>query len=178
MSGVRSPHLPPFPLGCGPRSNFGRPAPPVPFSSRGAPAGCGFVTSELPGTSSNPEDCMHLAVWRARRNGRRPAASVSLAETASVFDREAGRMTIYFRLGASDAAALEALREVRRAMIQEEWAPGLPPGEPPFAEAEFSAYGVHWEIAIGEQAASRKKIQPLVARANRRLEDASSAPAF
>jgi hypothetical protein len=119
---------------------------------------------------------MQLAVWRARRNERRP--SVSLTETASVLDREAGRMTIYFRLNASDPAALEALRDARRVMIREEWVLGLQPGEPQFAEAEFSPYGVHWEIAIGEQAACREKIQTLVARANRRLQDVTSTPAF
>src|SRR5262245_15631006 len=94
---------------------------------RGHSAGCGFVTSELRTARRGwqEEECMQLAVWRAWRNERRPAVSVSLAETASVVDREAGRMTIYFRLGASDAAGLEALRDARRAMIREEWALGL-----------------------------------------------------
>ena len=49
-------------------------------------------------------------------------------------------------------------------------------GEPAFAEAEFSPYGVHWEIAIGEQAACREKIRTLVARANRRLEEDARQP--
>ena len=121
---------------------------------------------------------MQLAVWRARRNGRRQAVSVSLTETASVMDREAGRMTIYFRLNASDPAGLEALRDARRVMIREEWNLGLQPGEPAFAEAEFSPYGVHWEIAIGDQAACREKIRTLVARANRHLEDAAAGEIY
>jgi hypothetical protein len=118
---------------------------------------------------------MHLAVWRARRTeGTLPGLSIALAEGAPQVDRTAGTATLHYRLEAGGPARLEALRETRRAMIREEWTLGLEPGEPSLAEAIFSAQGVQWEIPIGEQNRCRETLQTLVARANRRLEDAAA----
>ena len=120
---------------------------------------------------------MRLALWRARDTARlRPAASIALNETAAVLDRDAGRMALRFRLEDVDGARLEVLRDARRAMIREEWTRGLEPGEPSLAEADFTVHGVHWEIPIGEQASCRQRLRTLVARANRRLEDAAARP--
>ena len=120
---------------------------------------------------------MRLALWRARDTARlRPAASITLNETAAVLDRDAGRMALRFRLEDVDGARLEALRDARRAMIREEWTRGLEPGEPSLTEADFTVHGVHWEIPIGEQAGCRQRLRALVARANRRLEDAAARP--
>lgn len=120
---------------------------------------------------------MRLSLWRARDTTRlRAAASISLHETAAILDREAGSMMLRFRLEEVDGARLEALREARRAMMREEWTRGLEPGEPSLAEADFTTHSVHWEIPIGEQASCRQKLVTLIARANRRLEDAASRP--
>jgi hypothetical protein len=120
---------------------------------------------------------MLLSVWRTRLSTRpRPAATVSLKEAAAVVDRVAGRMALSFRLDATGAQRLEALREARRAMIREEWTLGLEPGEPSLADADFSAHAVHWDVPIGEQATCRQKLRRLVVRANRRLEDAAARP--
>jgi hypothetical protein len=120
---------------------------------------------------------MVLSVLRTRLSTRpRPAVTVSLNETAAVVDREGGRLALYFRLEPPDAKRLDAVRDARHAMIQEEWTLGLEPGEPSLAEANFTRHGVHWDVPIGEQATCRRKLRTLVARANRRLEDAAARP--
>jgi hypothetical protein len=116
---------------------------------------------------------MDLAGWRARGTaGRARRSPIALTEAAPETNREAGTTTLHFRLQASGAARLEALREARRDMIREEWTRGLEDGEPSLAEAVFSAVGGFWEVPIGEQQICREKLRTLLTRANRRLEDA------
>jgi hypothetical protein len=106
---------------------------------------------------------------------------ISLAEigpSVSEVDREAGITTLQFRLSGNDAVRLEALRETRRAMIREEWTRGLEEGEPSLAEAMFSIRGIFWDVPLGERQRCREKLETLILRANRRLEQARAPRAL
>jgi len=116
---------------------------------------------------------MRLAVWRSRRSERlSPGVSIALTELAAGIDREGGTTALHFRVTGSDAAGLEALRETRRAMIREDWTLGLEDGEPSLADASFTSHDVYWDVPLGERQRCREKIQALVVRTNRRLEQA------
>ena len=116
---------------------------------------------------------MRLAVWLSRRSERlSPGVSIALTELAAGIDREGGTTALHFRVTGSDAAGLEALRETRRAMIREDWTLGLEDGEPSLADASFTSHDVYWDVPLGERQRCREKIQALVVRTNRRLEQA------
>src|SRR5262245_41115 len=118
---------------------------------------------------------MNLSAWKTRSTRRATSGSkISLAEigpSISDAEREAGTTTLQFRLNGSDAARLEALRETRRTMIREEWTRGLEAGEPSLAEAMFSIHGIFWDVPLGERQRCREKLEMLIQRANRRLEE-------
>ena len=118
---------------------------------------------------------MQVAVWNARR--RVPsfvaAAPVRVAEITAPADRRPGpdgTTTLAYRLAANGSEQLEALRDARRAMIREEATRGLDEGEPSLAEAAFSATAIFWEVAFGELARCRGKLDDLVRRANGLIE--------
>lgn len=116
---------------------------------------------------------MRLAVWRSRRSERLLSkVSMSLTEVAAGIDRDQGTTALHFRLTGSDAAGLDALRETRRAMIREDWTLGLEDGEPSLADAVFTPHDVYWDVPLGERQRCRERVQALVVRANRRLEQA------
>jgi len=114
---------------------------------------------------------MNMQAWQARRNERRfaPRFPIRFAEVPAPAPEArpaSGTTTIWFRLGPSDAAGLEAVRDARRAMIREDRTVGLEDGEPSLAEAVFSASGVLWEVPVGELARCREKLALLQRRAN------------
>jgi hypothetical protein len=114
---------------------------------------------------------MRLAVWRSRRSERLlPGVSISLTEVAAGVDREGGTTALHFRVTGSDARGLDALRETRRAMIREDWTLGLEDGVPSLADAVFTSHDVYWDVPLGERQRCRERVQALVVRANRRLE--------
>ena len=116
---------------------------------------------------------MRLAVWRSRRSERLLSkVSMSLTEVAAGIDRARGTTALHFRVTGGDAAGLDALRETRRAMIREDWTLGLEDGEPSLADASFTSHDVYWDVPLGERQRCRERIQTLVARTNRRLEQA------
>ena len=116
---------------------------------------------------------MRLAVWRSRRSERLLSkVSMSLTEVAAGIDREGGTTALHFRVTGGDSAGLDALRETRRAMIREDWTLGLEDGEPSLADASFTSHDVYWDVPLGERQRCREKIQTLVVRTNRRLEQA------
>ena len=85
-------------------------------------------------------------------------------------------VTLRFRLLSAGDRGLEALRYARRAMLREEWTRGLLEGEPSLEDAVFTASSVSWSVPLEAIAASRAKLEELVARANRALVEMSSAP--
>jgi hypothetical protein len=118
---------------------------------------------------------MKTGAWSGR--GISTSSKISLAEIGPPFtgtDPVAGTTTLQFRLDGNDSARMEALRETRRAMIREEWTRGLEAGEPSLAEAMFSIHGVFWDVPLGERQRCREKLESLIERANRRLEQAPS----
>ncbi len=116
---------------------------------------------------------MRLGVWRSRRSERLlQGVSISVTEVAAGVDREGGTTALHFRVTGSDAAGLDVLRETRRAMIREDWTLGLEDGEPSLADAMFTSHDVYWDVPLGERQRCREKIQALVVRTNRRLEQA------
>ncbi len=86
-----------------------------------------------------------------------------------------GTITLRFRLTAADPRSLEALRYARRAMLREEWTRGVEEGEPSLEEAVFSADEVVWSVDLAVRARCRRKLEELVARANRALADLSAS---
>ena len=82
-------------------------------------------------------------------------------------------VTLRFRLVSADDRSLEALRYARRAMLREEWTRGVEEGEPSLEEAVFSAFDVVWSVPASRRRSCRAKLEELVARANRALDDAS-----
>ena len=116
---------------------------------------------------------MKTGAWSA--GGASTSSKISLAEIGPSFtgtDPVEGTTTLQLRLDGNDAARMEALRETRRAMIREEWTRGLEAGEPSLAEAMFSIHGVFWDVPLGERERCREKLQTLIERANRRVEQA------
>ena len=111
------------------------------------------------------------------------AFGATLVESLDVPDRGRRRnrprwrepSALHFRVTGSDAAGLDALRETRRAVIREDWALGLEDGEPSLADAMFTSHDVYWDVPLGERQRCREKIQALVVRTNRRLEQARGA---
>jgi hypothetical protein len=88
---------------------------------------------------------------------------------------DAARVTLRFRLSCSDDRSLDALRYARRAMLREEWTLGVDEDEPSLEEAVFSASDIAWSVPVLSRARCRKKLEELVARANRALADESAA---
>jgi hypothetical protein len=76
-----------------------------------------------------------------------------------------------FRLVSADARSLEALRYARRAMLREEGTRGLEEGEPSLGDAVFTASDVSWSVPAAAAGASRSKLEELIARANRALDE-------
>jgi len=88
-----------------------------------------------------------------------------------------GRMvTLRFRVLSAGHRGLEALRYARRAMLREEWTRGALEGEPSLGDAVFTPSDVSWSVPSEAIAASRAKLEELVARANRALVEMPSAP--
>lgn len=87
---------------------------------------------------------------------------------------EPGTVTLRFRIRVTDDAGLEALRYARRAMLREEWTRGLEEGEPSLEDAVFSAFEVVWPISADERSRCREKIERLLDRANRALDQLSA----
>jgi len=88
---------------------------------------------------------------------------------------EAETLTLRFRIRAVDEVGLEALRYARRAMLREEWTRGLDDGEPSLEEAVFSVYEIEWSVPAGERDRCRAKLDQLLERANRALDEMSAA---
>jgi hypothetical protein len=84
-------------------------------------------------------------------------------------------VSVRCRLVASDAAALEALRYARRAMLREEWTRGAEEGEPSLEDAVFSAFEVSWRVSEDERARCLEKLEELLRRANQALVELSPA---
>ncbi len=82
-----------------------------------------------------------------------------------------------FRLSSAGDRGLEALRYARRAMLREEWTRGVDEGEPSLEDAMFTASDVSWSVPAESAAAGRAKLEELVARANRALEEMPPSPA-
>jgi hypothetical protein len=97
----------------------------------------------------------------------RDSAAPALAERA---------VTLRFRVVSAGDRGLEALRYARRAMLREEWTRGAVEGEPSLEDAVFTASDVAWAVPAAAVAASRAKLEELVARANRALEEMPAAP--
>ena len=85
-------------------------------------------------------------------------------------------VTLRFRVLSAGNLGLEALRYARRAMLREEWTRGLDEGEPSLEDAVFTVSNVSWSVPSDAIAASRAKLEELVARANRALVEMLSAP--
>lgn len=112
---------------------------------------------------------------------------VSFAEVEEVPDRMGAsgdlsvrrlaesKVTLSCRLRSTDSASLEALRYARRAMLREEWTRGIEPGEPSLEDAVFSAFEILWSVRSDERERCRAKLDELVARANRALEELPAA---
>jgi hypothetical protein len=81
------------------------------------------------------------------------------------------KVTLSCRLRTTDSASLEALRYARRAMLREQWTRGVEPGEPSLEDAVFSAFEILWSVRADERERCRAKLDELVERANRALED-------
>jgi len=96
------------------------------------------------------------------------AISAPASGTAALDLAEAPSVTLQFVFTA-EGLALEAIRHARRAMLREEWTRGREPGEPSLEEAVFSPTGVVWVVAPEEQDWCLRKMDELVARANRAL---------
>lgn len=85
------------------------------------------------------------------------------------------KVTLSCRLRSTDRASLEALRYARRSMLREEWTRGTEEGEPSLEDAVFSAFEILWAVRAGDRERCRAKLDELVARANRALEDLPAA---
>jgi hypothetical protein len=85
-------------------------------------------------------------------------------------------VTLRFRLSSAGDRGLEALRYARRAMLREEWTRGVDEGEPSLEDAMFTASDVSWSVPVESVAVGRAKLEELVARANRALEEIPPSP--
>lgn len=80
-------------------------------------------------------------------------------------------MTLRFELTSRGADELEALRYARRAMIREERMRGLDWDEPSMEDPTLSGSEIRWFALASQGAWCRQKLQELVERANRALEE-------
>ena len=97
------------------------------------------------------------------------AISAPASGTAALDLAEAPSVTLHFAFSGAEDVALEAIRHARRAMLREEWTRGREPDEPSLEEAVFSPTGVVWVAAPEEQEWCLRKMDELVARANRAI---------
>jgi hypothetical protein len=97
------------------------------------------------------------------------SVSAPASGTAALDLAEAPSVTMQFTFSGAEDLSLEAIRHARRAMLREEWTRGRESGEPSLEEAVFSATGVVWVAAPEEQEWCLRKMDELVARANRAL---------
>jgi hypothetical protein len=97
------------------------------------------------------------------------AINAPASGTAALDLAEAPSVTLQFAFSGAEDLALEAIRHARRAMLREEWTRGREPGEPSLEEAVFSPTGVVWVAAPEEQDWCLRKMEELVARANRAI---------
>jgi len=88
---------------------------------------------------------------------------------------ESETLTLRYRIRAVDDAGLEALRYARRAMLREEWTRGLEDGEPSLEDAIFSVFEIVWSVPATERNRCRGKLNQLLERANRALDEMSAA---
>jgi len=104
-----------------------------------------------------------------------PAAEAAASPHGSSAPALAERIvTLRFRLMSADGRGLEALRYARRAMLREEGTRGVEEGEPSLEDAVFTACDVSWPVPAAAAAACRSKLEELIARANRAVEEIPS----
>jgi hypothetical protein len=107
---------------------------------------------------SEPIGLNRVAAINAPASG---TAALDLAEALSV--------TLRFSFSQAEGLALDAILHARRAMLREEWTRGREPDEPSLEDAMFSAAGVVWVAVPEQQEWCLRKMDELVARANRAL---------
>jgi hypothetical protein len=86
-------------------------------------------------------------------------------------------VTLRFRITATDPDSLEALRHARRSLLREEWTLGLDPDEPSLEDAVFSTSEVLWTVRPAQREWCARKLQELIARAQRALPEVGKTPA-
>jgi len=85
-------------------------------------------------------------------------------------------VALRFRFVSDGDRALEALRYARRAMLREEGTRGVEEGEPSLEDAVFTSSEVSWSVPASAAGAGRRKLEELIARANRALVDMPAPP--
>lgn len=98
-----------------------------------------------------------------------PAAAFLAGSSAPELDGEPLR-TLRFRLTGTDEESLEALRHARRSLLREEWTLGREAEEPSLEDAVFSPSEIVWVIRPEQRDSCVRKLEELLARANRALE--------
>lgn len=110
-----------------------------------------------------------------RRIGVEPidtaADPIAFSRGSAAVPLPAATRTLCYRLTATDARSLEALRYARRAMLREEWTRGVETGEPSLGDAVFSAFEITWSVAADQCDRCAAKLAELTERANRALEE-------
>jgi hypothetical protein len=86
-------------------------------------------------------------------------------------------ITLRFRITANDADSLEALRHARRSLLREEWTLGRDPDEPSLEDAVFSTTEIFWTVPPGQREWCLRKLDELVARAQRALPEVGAQAA-
>lgn len=90
----------------------------------------------------------------------------------SALDRDECRtLLLRFRIDPVDPESLDALRHARRSMLREEWTRGREPDEPPLEDAVFSSAEVRWLVRPEQRISCLARLEELISRANRVLEE-------
>jgi hypothetical protein len=92
-------------------------------------------------------------------------------ETAALRFDSSRRVTLRFALSFADEKELEALRYARRCMIREERTRGLEWDEPSMEDPTFVGSEIRWFALVSQAAWCRTKIDELIARANRAIQE-------
>jgi hypothetical protein len=92
-------------------------------------------------------------------------------ETAALRFDSSRRVTLRFALSFADEKELEALRYARRSMIREERTRGLEWDEPSMEDPTFVGSEIRWFALVSQAAWCRTKIDELIARANRAIQE-------
>lgn len=83
-------------------------------------------------------------------------------------------VALRFEILTEEPDAIDALRHARRSILREEWTLGHSPDEPSLGDATFSASGIVWLVRRQEIESCLAKVEELVARTNRAIEEISS----